>query len=105
MNKTQLINQVCRQTNCSKYSATQIVNACFSAIKKNTKARGGVTIAGFGRFWCDESNARNAYRMSTGRAATASSKTSTTKNTKGTKGTTKMMKGKKQVCFKPATRW
>lgn len=99
MNKTQLINQVCRQTNCSKYSATQIVNACFSAIKKNTKARGGVTIAGFGRFWCDEANTRNAYRTGTGRTMTNSSTRRTTKNTK------KTTKGGKQVCFKPAARW
>jgi nucleoid DNA-binding protein len=36
--KTQLINQVCRQTHCSKYAATQIVNCCLNTIKKNAKA-------------------------------------------------------------------
>ena len=91
MNKTQLINQVCRQTHCSKYAATQIVNCCFKTIKKNAKAGSGVTIAGFGKFWC----AKNSGTTRTN-TRTYSTKRYTTKATKG---------GRKQVNFKPATRW
>lgn len=92
MNKTQLINQVCRQTHCSKYAATQIVNCCLNTIKKNAKAGSGVTIAGFGRFWC----AKNAGTTRTGTTRTHTTKTYATKRTKG---------ARKQVTFKPAARW
>jgi nucleoid DNA-binding protein len=92
VNKTQLINQVCRQTSCSKYAATQIVNCCFKMIKKNAKAGSGVTIAGFGKFWC----AKNTGTSRTGTTRTYSTRNTSTKGTKG---------GRKQVNFKPAPRW
>lgn len=84
MTKTQLINQVARKAKISKTAATQCVNACFGAIKRNTKTRTGCNISGFGKFWYDHTQNR-VYNQRTGRMVTK--------------------KGPKKVCFKPAARW
>jgi DNA-binding protein HU-beta len=85
VNKTQLINQVARRAKISNYAARTIVNACFYAIRNNTKSRTGVTIAGFGRFYCGETAGRRVYNSRTGR--------------------TVWKKGRRTICFTPTTGW
>lgn len=85
VNKTQLINQVARRANITEHAARTIVNACFVTIRSNTKSRTGVTITGFGRFWCGETAGRRVYNSRTGR--------------------TVWKKGRKTICFTPTTTW
>jgi nucleoid DNA-binding protein len=68
VNKTQLISQVARKARISKTSARMVVNACFVAIKSSAATRNGVTIAGFGRFWCNQEAGRRVYNARTRRS-------------------------------------
>lgn len=68
MNKTQLINQVARKAGISRYAARSVVNACFGAITSSAYTRRGVTISGFGRFWCEQSAGRRVINPRTRRS-------------------------------------
>jgi len=68
VNKSQLILHVAHKAQISKTSARMVVNACFVAIKSSAMLRGGVSIAGFGRFWCDQAAGQRVYNTRTRRS-------------------------------------
>lgn len=68
MNKGDLVLQVAKSTKISQRQARQIIDATFDTIKKNTKKRGGVQLAGFGSFSVSKRKARMGRNPQTGEA-------------------------------------
>ena len=65
MNKAELIEYVAKQTDMTKRSAEDAVNATLEGIKKNVK-RGGVQIVGFGSFTVASRKGRMGRNPQTG---------------------------------------
>ena len=66
MNKGELIDRVASMTNMSKRQAREVIDATFDTIKKNTKKKGGVQLAGFGSFNVSKRKARMGRNPQTG---------------------------------------
>ena len=78
MNKGELIDRVASMTNMSKRQAREVIDATFDTIKKNTKKKGGVQLAGFGSFSVSKRKARMGRNPQTGESI----KISASKNVK-----------------------
>jgi DNA-binding protein HU-beta len=65
MNKAELIEYVAKQTDMTKRSAEDAVNATFEGIKKGIK-KGGVQIVGFGSFTVASRKGRMGRNPQTG---------------------------------------
>jgi nucleoid DNA-binding protein len=65
MNKAELIEYVAKQTDTTKRSAEDAVNATLEGIKKNVK-KGGVQIVGFGSFTVASRKGRMGRNPQTG---------------------------------------
>ncbi len=68
MNKGELIQHVAKSTKISKRQAREVIDCTFDTIKKNTKKRGGVQLAGFGSFSVSKRKARMGRNPQTGEA-------------------------------------
>jgi len=68
VNKGELVLHVSKSTQISQRQARQIIDATFDTIKKNTKKRGGVQLAGFGSFSVSKRKARMGRNPQTGEA-------------------------------------
>lgn len=68
MNKGELVLHVAKSEKISQRQARQIIDATFDTIKKNTKKRGGVQLAGFGSFSVSKRKARMGRNPQTGEA-------------------------------------
>jgi DNA-binding protein HU-beta len=68
VNKGDLVLQVAKSAKISQRQARQIIDATFDTIKKNTKKRGGVQLAGFGSFSVSKRKARMGRNPQTGEA-------------------------------------
>ena len=68
MNKGELIQHVAKSMNLSKRQTREMIDCTFDAIKKNTKKRGGVQLAGFGSFSVSKRKARMGRNPQTGEA-------------------------------------
>jgi len=78
VNKGELIDRVASMTNMSKRQAREVIDATFDTIKKNTKKKGGVQLAGFGSFSVSKRKARMGRNPQTGESI----KISASKNVK-----------------------
>ncbi|MBN1826318.1 MAG: HU family DNA-binding protein [Candidatus Eisenbacteria bacterium] len=66
MNKGELIDRIAQMTNLSKRQTREVLDATFDTIKKNTKKKGGVQLAGFGTFSVSKRKARMGRNPQTG---------------------------------------
>ena len=66
MNKGELIDRVAKLTDLSKRQTRDIIDITFETIKKNTKKKGGVQLAGFGSFNVTKRKARMGRNPQTG---------------------------------------
>lgn len=66
MNKTELIEQVAKETATSKKAAEAAVNAVFEAIAKALENKEEVQVFGFGKFAVNERAAREGRNPATG---------------------------------------
>ncbi len=70
MNKTELIEQVAKETEMSKKAAEAAVNAVFEAIAKALENKEEVQVFGFGKFAVSERAAREGRNPATGEKIT-----------------------------------
>ncbi len=68
MNKGELILSVSKQSKISQRQARSIIDCTFDTIKKHTKKRNGVQLAGFGSFSVSKRKARMGRNPQTGEA-------------------------------------
>ena len=66
MNKGELITRVAKMTQMSQRQTREVIDATFETIKKNTKKKGGVQLAGFGTFMMTRRKARMGRNPQTG---------------------------------------
>ena len=66
MNKGELVDRVASMMNMSKRQTRELIDATFDTIKKNTKKKGGVQLAGFGSFSVSKRKARMGRNPQTG---------------------------------------
>ena len=66
MNKGELVGKVSKITNLSQRQTREVLDATFDTIKKNTKKKGGVQLAGFGSFQMTRRKARMGRNPQTG---------------------------------------
>jgi len=66
VNKGELVGKVSKITNLSQRQTREVLDATFDAIKKNTKKKGGVQLAGFGSFQMTRRKARMGRNPQTG---------------------------------------
>ncbi|MBQ8351855.1 MAG: HU family DNA-binding protein [Clostridia bacterium] len=70
MNKTELIEQVAKETEITKKAAEAAVNAVFEAIAKALENKEEVQVFGFGKFVVNERAAREGRNPATGEKIT-----------------------------------
>jgi DNA-binding protein HU-beta len=66
VNKGELITYVAKKTNLSQRQTREVIDVTFDTIKKNTKKKGGVQLAGFGSFSMSRRKARMGRNPQTG---------------------------------------
>ncbi|MFH1278730.1 MAG: HU family DNA-binding protein [Candidatus Eisenbacteria bacterium] len=66
MNKGELVAKVAQMTNLSQRQTRDVIDATFDTIKKNTKKKEGVQLAGFGSFTVSRRKARMGRNPQTG---------------------------------------
>jgi len=67
MNKTQLVDALAQQTQLTKTSVEDVVNAALDLIKKSVKKGEDVTLVGFGTFTKSKRKARSGRNPQTGK--------------------------------------
>lgn len=67
MNKTQLVDAIAKQTQATKTSVEEVLNATFETIKKAVKKGDDVTLVGFGTFTKSKRKARSGRNPQTGK--------------------------------------
>lgn len=66
MNKSDLVDMVAKELDCSRQSASRAVNAVLGGIAEGVSSTGSVTISGFGRFTRRERAGRTVRNPATG---------------------------------------
>lgn len=66
MNKTQLVDQLAKQTQITKTQIEEVLNATIDTIKKTVKKGDDVTLVGFGTFTKSKRKARSGRNPQTG---------------------------------------
>lgn len=67
MNKTQLVEAIAKQTQATKTSVEEVLNATLETIKKAVKKGDDVTLVGFGTFTKSKRKARSGRNPQTGK--------------------------------------
>lgn len=67
MNKTQLVNYVCRRTKMNRKDCQSAINCTLEGIMKGTKSTKGMSLSGFGNFKCKKNKAERKYNKNTKR--------------------------------------
>jgi DNA-binding protein HU-beta len=67
MNKTQLVDELAAQTQLTKTSVEDVINATLELIKKSVKKGEDVTLVGFGTFTKAKRKARSGRNPQTGK--------------------------------------
>src|SRR6185437_7378655 len=67
MNKTQLVDALAQQTQLTKTSVEDVMNAALDLIKKTVKKGEDVTLVGFGTFTRSKRKARSGRNPQTGK--------------------------------------
>jgi len=68
VNKGELVSYVAKKTNMSQRQTREVLDTAFDTIKKNTKKKGGVQLAGFGSFTMGRRKARMGRNPQTGQS-------------------------------------